>query len=182
MAAAAFLPAPIALMTVAAPVTASPPANTPSFMVVTVSSLTTMPPRSLYSRSGVALRSSGLGEVPSAMMTESQAISNSLPGTSIGRRRPFSSGSPSSIRMHLRPRTQPLSSARISTGLHSRWKLMPSSFACSYSSLRAGISSSPRRYTTVTSAPRRLAQRAASMATLPAPTTAVTWMGISGVS
>ena len=105
-----------------------------------------------------------------------------LPGTSIGRRRPFSSGSPSSIRMHLRPRTQPLSSARISTGLHSRWKLMPSSFACSYSSLRAGISSSPRRYTTVTSAPRRLAQRAASMATLPAPTTAVTWMGISGVS
>ena len=30
--------------------------------------------------------------------------------------------------------------------------------------------------------PRRLAQRAASMATLPAPTTAVTWMGMSGVS
>ena len=37
MAAAAFLPAPMARMTVAAPVSASPPANTPSRELETVS-------------------------------------------------------------------------------------------------------------------------------------------------
>ncbi len=52
-------------------------------------------------------------------------------------------------------------------------KMIPSSSACSTSSLRAGSSSMPRRYTIYTSfAPRRLAHRAASIATLPPPTTA----------
>ena len=67
-------------------------------------------------------------------------------------------------------------------GFDSVLKMMPSSSACSTSSLRAGSSAMPRRYTMYTfSAPRRLAQRAASMATLPPPTTATffaCWMGV----
>mgnify|MGYP002431745388 CR=1 FL=1 len=56
------------------------------------------------------------------------------------------------------------------------------SSACSTSSLRAGSSAMPRRYTMYTcSAPRRLAQRAASMATLPPPTTATARLFMMGV-
>ena len=59
---------------------------------------------------------------------------------------------------------------------------MPSCSAWCTSSARAGISSRPRRYTTVTSAPRRLAVRAASMATLPPPTTTHFLPAYTGVS
>ena len=45
MAFAAVLPAPIARITVAAPVTASPPAKTPSLEVAPVASLTIIPPQ-----------------------------------------------------------------------------------------------------------------------------------------
>ena len=68
MAAAAFLPAPIARMTVAAPVTASPPAKTFSRVDISFSS-TIMPPFLLVSRPGVVERISGFGEVPSDMVT-----------------------------------------------------------------------------------------------------------------
>ena len=57
-----------------------------------------------------------------------------------GRRRPESSGSPSSMRMQRMPRTLPLPSSRISTGLVSQWNSMPSSSAWCTSSARAGAS------------------------------------------
>ena len=53
MALAAALPAPMALMTVAAPVTASPPAYTPSRLVLPSSPSVTMQPCLLVSRPGV---------------------------------------------------------------------------------------------------------------------------------
>ena len=53
IAAAARLPAPMARITVAAPVTASPPANTPSLEVMPCSSSATMQPLRLVSRPGV---------------------------------------------------------------------------------------------------------------------------------
>ena len=53
IAAAARVPAPIARLTVAAPVTASPPANTPSLEVMPCSSSATMQPLRLVSRPGV---------------------------------------------------------------------------------------------------------------------------------
>ena len=53
IAAAALLPAPMARITVAAPVTASPPANTPSLEVMPCSSSATMQPLRLVSRPGV---------------------------------------------------------------------------------------------------------------------------------
>ena len=125
---AADLPAPMARITVAAPVTASPPAKTPSRVVIS-DSLTMMPPRLLTSRPAVVVLMSGLGDVPRDMMTASQSMMNSEPGTSTGLLLPEASGSPNSILMHLQPFTQPFSSARISTGLVRRSKIMPSSFA-----------------------------------------------------
>ena len=59
MAAATRLPAPIAEITVAAPVTMSPPANTPG-MEVAPTSLATMLPRLLTSSSGVVCLIKGL--------------------------------------------------------------------------------------------------------------------------
>ena len=87
---AASLPAPMAEMTVAAPVTASPPANTPSLLVM-ASSLMMMPPFLLTSRPSVVFLISGLGEVPIAMMTVSTSSTNSEPGIStvIGYAMPF---------------------------------------------------------------------------------------------
>ena len=67
------------------------------------------------------------------------------PEIGTGRRRPDSSGSESSIRMHSIPHTQPFSLPMMRTGLVSSWKSMPSSLAWWTSSLRAGNSSSERR-------------------------------------
>ena len=55
MAAAAFLPAPMARITVAAPVTASPPAYTPGMLVAPVSSSAMMLPRCVVANAGVLL-------------------------------------------------------------------------------------------------------------------------------
>ena len=90
---AAFFPAPIASITVAAPVTASPPANTPSRVVETVSSPTTRQPLLFASSPGVVERIKGLGDVPSAIITVSTSRINSLPGIAIGLRLPDASGS-----------------------------------------------------------------------------------------
>ena len=68
----------------------------------------------------------GFAFVPMAKTTLSVSISNSLPATGTGRRRPESSGSPSSIRMQRMARTLPLPSSRISIGLVSQWNSMPS--------------------------------------------------------
>mgnify|MGYP001722700029 CR=1 FL=1 len=92
MDAAAFLPAPIARITVAAPVTASPPAYTPSLVVCMVSSLTIRQPRLLASNPAVVVRISGFGEVPMDMITVSTSSTYSLPGMATGRRQPLSSG------------------------------------------------------------------------------------------
>ena len=144
MASAAFLPAPMARMTVAAPVTASPPAKTFSRVDISFSS-TMMPPFLFVSRPGVVERISGFGDVPRDMMTISTSSTNSLPSMGIGRRRPDASGSPSSILMHFMPHTRPSSPPRISVGLVSVRNSMPSSFAWCCSSSLAGISASPRR-------------------------------------
>ena len=128
MARAAVRPAPMARMTVAAPVTASPPAKTPSRDVAPCPSAVMQPRRSVSSPAVVAA-SRGLGEVPSAMMTMSQAMSNSEPGFTTGERRPLWSGSPSSISTHRMPVTQPRSSPRTSAGLVSMRKQMPSCLA-----------------------------------------------------
>ena len=170
----------MARITVAAPVTASPPAKTPGRVVAPESSATRQP-RRVVSSPCVVLEISGFGDVPRAMMTVSVGISNSEPGMGTGLRRPLSSGSPSSIRMHFRARTQPFSSPSTSTGLVSMSKMMPSCMAWWTSSRRAGSSASVRRYTMWTSAPRRSAVRAASMATLPPPTTHTflpAWIGV----
>ena len=109
MDAAAFLPEPMARMTVAEPVTASPPANTPLRLVAVVSSAMMQPCLS-ESRPSVVERIRGLGRVPRAMMTVSHSMINSLPAFATGRRRPDSSGSPSSISMHSSPQAEPFSS------------------------------------------------------------------------
>ena len=62
--AAAFLPAPIANITVAAPVTASPPANTPSLEVNPVSSDATIHFLLFISNPFVVDDIKGFGEVP----------------------------------------------------------------------------------------------------------------------
>ena len=67
IAAAAFLPAPMARITVAAPVTASPPAKTPGRVVAPFSSATRQP-RRFVSSPAVVLAMRGLGEVPNDMI------------------------------------------------------------------------------------------------------------------
>ena len=126
---AASLPAPIARITVAAPVTASPPANTPGLEVAPTSSVATMHFLRSTSSPLVVEEISGFGEVPRDMITISTSMSNSDPGTSTGRLLPEASGSPSSMRMQRMPFTQPSSPTRISTGFVRRSKMMPSSFA-----------------------------------------------------
>ena len=72
---------------------------------------------------------SGLGLVPSDMITVSTSSTNSEPSTSTGFLRPDSSGSPSSMRIHFIPVTFPSSSSIISTGFVRRSKIIPSSLA-----------------------------------------------------
>ena len=160
----------MAKITVAAPVTASPPAKTPSLVVAPLSSAIKQPLR-FVSNPSVVERIKGFGEVPIAMIIQSTSKTKLLSFISTGRLRPLSSGSPNSIDTHSIPLTQPFSSPSTRTGLVNNLKIIPSSCACSTSSLRAGNSSMLRRYTMVTSStPRRFAQRAASIATLPPPT------------
>ena len=113
---AAAFPAPIARITVAAPVTASPPAYTPSLDVAPVSSVATIHFLRLISSPAVVEEISGFGDVPSDMITVSHSISYYEPGISRGLLRPDSSGSPSSILIILIPFTHPSSFTRISVG------------------------------------------------------------------
>ena len=119
----------MARITVAAPVTASPPANTPSFEVAPVSSVATIHFLLFVSRPIVVEEISGFGDVPSDMITVSHSISYSEPAISIGLLRPDASGSPSSILISLTPLTHPFSSTRISVGFSRRSKITPSSLA-----------------------------------------------------
>ena len=126
---AAAFPAPIARITVAAPVTASPPAKTPSFEVCPFSSSATIHFLLFVSRPAVVEEINGFGEVPSDIITVSTSISNSEPSIGTGRLLPDASGSPNSMRIHLIPLTASFSSTRISTGFVRRSKIMPSSLA-----------------------------------------------------
>ena len=105
-----------------------------------------------------------------------------FPFTGTGLRLPLASGSPSSITWSTACLTAPFSSAMYSIGLWSVRNFIPSSFACFTSSSRAGISFSERRYTKVTSPPRRFAVRHESMAVFPPPTTKTCFPILSGVS
>jgi hypothetical protein len=68
---AAFRPAPMALMTVAAPVTTSPPAQIRSREVLPVASSATMFPFLPTARPGVVIGINGLGLLPMAQTTAS---------------------------------------------------------------------------------------------------------------
>src|SRR5699024_6843678 len=171
MPAAASFPAPIAKITVAAPVTASPPANTPSLEVCPFSSAT-IHCHLFISNPLVVEGISGFGDVPNAIITVSTSNSNSEPSIVTGLLLPDSSASPSSILIHLIPLTQPSSFPHISAALVNSSKFIPSALACSTSSALAGISSSDLLYTVHTSAPNLKAVLAASIATFPPPTTA----------
>ena len=126
---AAALPAPIARITVAAPVTASPPAYTASFDVCPLSSSATIHFLLLISSPLVVDEISGSGDVTSDLITASSYIPNSEPGISTGFLLPEASGSPSSIFTHLIPVTLPFSSVRTSVGLVRRSNIIPSSLA-----------------------------------------------------
>ena len=94
---------------------------------------------------GVVAWMIGFGRWPMASITVCTGSTNSLPAQGTGRRRPDSSGSPSSMRWHSRPRTQPWSSPTMRTGLVRRRTSTPSSSACRISSRRPGISARERR-------------------------------------
>src|SRR5665647_463563 len=126
---AALLPAPIACITVAAPVTISPPANTPRLLVIPVLSSATILPFLLILRSGVVWGTNGLGPWPIAIITVSTSISYSEPLIGIGLLRPDASGSPSSYCRHIMDFTQPFLSPLISTGLVRSLNWTPSSLS-----------------------------------------------------
>ena len=112
----------MARMTVAAPMTASPPANTPGFDVAPVRSSATIRLRGVTSSPGVVFAISGLVFEPAATTSMSMSMTNSLPSTAVGRRRPLASGSPNSMRTHSTPDAQPFSSPRMRVGFVNSWK------------------------------------------------------------
>ncbi|VVB66798.1 Uncharacterised protein [uncultured archaeon] len=134
----------MAEITVAPPVVMSPPAQTPS-MVVRPSSSTTRVPHLVVFSSGVLEAISGLGVVPTAIMTVSTSTMCSEPFFTLGLLRPLASGSPSSIFTASMALTMPRSSPKNLVGFVRKSNMMPSSWAFSTSSSRAGISSLERR-------------------------------------
>ncbi len=111
---AARRPAPSARITVAPPVTMSPPAKTPGRFVAWVDSSlpssAAMFPHLLSWRPGVDWVTTGFALVPRATITVSHSMSLNLPvGT--GERRPFASGSPRTISSTFMPFTLPSASA-----------------------------------------------------------------------
>ncbi|PPA78725.1 MAG: hypothetical protein C00003105_00891 [ANME-2 cluster archaeon HR1] len=127
-------------MTVAAPVTTSPPANTP-FLEHIPSSSATRVPHFVVARSDVVFGIKGLGDVPMAITTISTSMIYSELSIGTGLQRPDSSGSPSSIFNNSICLTQLFSSPMIFIGLHNNLNITPSSLAFSISSFLAGISS-----------------------------------------
>src|SRR5664279_2961168 len=96
---AALRPAPMARITVAPPVTMSPPAKTPGFEVAR-SSFAEIYPRLVTASPGVVDWINGFAEVPAAIIATWHGVTNSEPLIGIGLRRPESSDPPSSWRMH----------------------------------------------------------------------------------
>ena len=93
--AAAFLPSPMARITVAPPRTISPPANRSGMEDCMVSLSTTIVPHFDIFRSGRALGINGLGDTPTATITKSTSMLNSESLMGMGRLLPEASGSPS---------------------------------------------------------------------------------------
>ena len=97
MCCAALRPSPIASMTVAPPLTISPPAYTSLSDDFIVSSSTTIVLRLLTSSPSIDLGTKGFGETPTLTITRSTRTSSIAPSIGTGERRPEASGSPSSI-------------------------------------------------------------------------------------
>ena len=184
MAAAARRPAPMARITVAPPVTMSPPANTPGHagglgdrVGGHVAPLVELEP-------GRVAGDDGVGPWCRGRRSRCRTRSPYARRVGTGRRRPRSSGSPSSMRSSRAPvRRPPVVDRSASRRLCSHRNSMPSSSAWRSSSARArclgagcdGRRSAPGR-------PRRRATRRQSMAVLPAPTTTTTVPMPTGVS
>src|SRR4030067_2217950 len=94
MDAAAILPSPMALMTVAAPLAIAPPAQMLGLDVCPGSALVTIPPFLLISNPGVVMGMRGLGLFPMAMTAASKGTMKLDPWTGIGFGRPAETGSP----------------------------------------------------------------------------------------
>ena len=148
MASAARLPAPIAATTVAGPETASPPAKTPGEvggerLRVDVQGV----PGGELDLCGIRVvcaGSRGRRRCPMEATTMSKSRSCSDPLMGIGRRRPVSSGSPSSISMTRSPVTLP-SRPSTSTGARRNMNRIPSASASIASCSSQGISTRVRR-------------------------------------
>ena len=115
----------LASIAVAAPVTTSPPAKTPSTLVSKVFASTWMVCQRV--RLSVSPKGRKFETLPPssdctcvfwpmAAMMKSQSMVNSDPRIGFGLRRPLESGSPSSISTHSRPQTQPSLSPITFTG------------------------------------------------------------------
>ena len=173
----------MARITVAPPLTISPPAYKSLIDERIVSASTTIVLRLLTSRPPIDFGTSGLGDTPTLTITRSTGISSIAPSMGTGERRPEASGSPRRIFCTRIRHTRPVSSPRYSIGLWSVINSTPSSLACFTSSTRAGISSSDRRYTSIAlSAPIRRAVRTESIAVFPPPITATFLPVRTGVS
>ena len=145
MESAAFRPATIASMTVLGPLTASPPAKTP-FMLVSKVSGSTVSVSPDRASSLILLpedRNERSGLWPIAAITLSASITNSVPGSGTGRRRPLLSGSRRQVRSTSRFR-RPLSFV-ILEGVATRNSFTPSASVSLTSCSLAGISSRLRR-------------------------------------
>ncbi len=181
---AAFLPSPMARMTVAAPRTMSPPANTPAIRSGMLSSIYDVAPFVELEIRGRWRSAGDWLACRSATTTTSHGKTNSEPGMTTGRRRPEASGSPSSMRTHFRPVTQPLLVAEHFDRRDQELELDALLLGVvdflgpgGHLVARAAIDDADD-----SSAPRRLAVRAESMATLPPPTMATRWPWRTGVS
>ena len=144
MAAAAFLPSPMARMTVAAPRTMSPPAKTPGLLVMPSASISMLPFVELEVGGGLGEQRVGAG----ADGHDDDVAGDVELGARDGHRA-AAAGGVGLAELHAsgtRGRgPSPLSSPRIASGLVSISKMMPSSSAWWTSSTRAGISSRVRR-------------------------------------
>ena len=129
---AARCPRPTACAMSSAPDTTSPAAKTYGTSVCSVPGSAWIVPFAAVSSRGARVAASGLS--PIAAITISQAITNSLPGTGSGRRRPEASGAPSSVRTQRSPLTRPCPSPTTSTGATWKLNLVPSCSAASTSS------------------------------------------------
>ncbi len=95
-------------MTVAPPVTMSPPGELPLHRGASGLDLASTVPRKPWGKSGELLRKSGPGPLPAETMTYVDRQISSLPGIGTGRGRPSPSGGAGSIRITRMPSNRPV--------------------------------------------------------------------------